>query len=409
MRRIAYLLIVIVFAAACEKELDSPPENVLNDSGIITIDSLRNWQKSVSPNSITITDSLNVYGIVSMDESEGNIYKNLYVQDQGVGINVRLTAGSDFAVGDSIRIFLKDVVLSEYSGVIQLGPVDPKINIVRQSTDNAVTPIVKKISEITVDDEGQLVELRNIQFSFQELGLTYADAMNQSSENRTLEDCEGDNILVRTSGFADFADEIIAGGSGSFVGIVSRFNQELQLYIRSYEEIDMNGERCAGQLFVKDFEDNSLTSGGWVNFIVVGTTAWEASTFSGNTFAKITNWDGSSNELCESWFISPEIDFSTSTAASMSFMNDYNYSGLPLQLLISTDYTGTGNPAISGTWDDISSAVSWDPDGFGWGFHDSGEIDLNSYIGNTVFIAFKYTGTASSGSTWEIDDIKVNG
>ena len=237
-------------------------------------------------------------------------------------------------------------------------------------------------------------------------GSTYADGPNQQSKNVTLEDCNGNSIIVRTSGFANFANEKVAKGNGSIVAIVSRYNSDLQLLIRSIDEIDMTGERCFGAVF-KDFEDNSVTSGGWQTVMVSGAIDWTTQTFSNNTFAKITNWDGTSNSACETWLISPQIDLTNSSSAKISFMNDVNYSGPALQLMVSSDYDGN-NPSTA-TWTDISSSVSWDPVTNGWGFYSSGDVDLTQFIGQAIHIGFKYTGTSSSGSTWEIDDILISG
>ena len=408
MKKLTFLFAAILVLGACKKEPETPPVNTLDESKIITIDSLRNWQKSVSPGSVMITDSLQTFGVISMDESEGNIYKNLYVQDKGVGINVRLQVASDYKVGDSVRISLYGTELSEYSGVIQLNNVHPDSMIIRQSSGNAVAPEITTIPEITLEDEGKLVKLENVQFTNPELSKTYADAMNQSSQNRLLEDCNGNTIIVRTSGFADFADETVAQGNGSLIAIVSRFSTDIQLYIRDFDEIEMEGGRCSGQLLVKDFDDNSVTSGGWQTVQVTGMTVdWETSTAGGapDPYGVISNYDGSNVEA-ENWLISPAMDVSNSAGASMQFQNAYNYNGPALQLLVSTDYTGAGDPNQA-TWTDLSSMASWSSGGWAW--VNSGVIDLDAYIGGTLYIAFKYTGTNSSGSTWELDDIIVNG
>jgi len=409
MKKLIYIAVVILLASACKKEPDSPPSNVLNESKVVTIDSLRSMQQAVSPGGVSITDSLHTFAIVTMDESAGNIYKNLYVQDHTAGINVRLTESSDFAVGDSVRISLIGAYLSEYSGVIQLDSIDPDISIVRHSSGHDITPAVKSLDEITVDDEGLLIQLNDVQFTGTELSNTYADAFNQSSEDRILEDCSGNMMIVRTSGFANFANDTVAQQSGSMVCIVSRFGSTIQLIVRSPEEIKMDNQRCAGQILFKDFEDGSLTSGGWTNVIVSGSTTWIAEEFSSNYYGKATNWNGSTNDACESWFISPPLDLNSSSSASISFLNDVKYAGAPLELVVSTEYTGVGNPSTTGNWTDISSLVSWDPVTNDWGLYDSGIIDLTAYVGNTVYIAFKYIGSASDGSTWEIDDIKING
>ncbi|MBD3635817.1 MAG: DUF5017 domain-containing protein [Crocinitomicaceae bacterium] len=408
MKRLFIIISILSLATACRKEPDSPPENLLNEANAVTIDSLRTWQQSVSPNGVSITDSLHVYGIITMDESDGNLYKNLYMQDHTAGIQIRLTATSDYAVGDSVRINLTGAYLSEYAGVIQLDSIDPDLMIVKQSSGNGFAPANMDISDITVDHEGLLIVIDSVQFTTAELSNTYADHISQSAQNRILEDCQGNTILVRTSGFADYAGQTVKQGNGSIVAIVSRYNSELQLYIRSLPELTLDGPRCAGQIVSKDFEDGDINSGGWSVVMVSGTVPWIVDVFSGNNFAKITNWDGANNNACESWYISPELDLTASSSASISFDNDVNYSGDPLQLLVSTDYSGSGDPNLA-TWVDISSSVSWDPNGSSWGFHPSGSVDLSAYTGNTVYVGFKYTGTNFSGSTWEIDNILITG
>lgn len=418
MKRTLIVLAVVTGLVACKKEYDSPPIQSLNSSKVVTIDSLRAWQQAET--TVSIQDSLSLYAIVTMDESEGNIYKNLFIEDHTGGLNLRLTSSSDYKVGDSVRISLHGAYLNAYAGVVQLDSIDPDVMIIRQSSNNIFTA-----ADITVDSllaiqgneswfrnwEGRLVRINNVQFATSELSLTYADAVNQFSQDRILADCNGNQIIVRSSGFADFAGDQLAQGNGSITCIVGRYNETLQLIIRDSKEINMAGDRCAGEILFKDFEDEILTSGGWQNVSVSGAgVQWIVDYFGGNNFGKCTNYDQgtSSNTACETWLISPAIDLSGSASASMSFMNDVNYSGDPLKLMVSTNYTGSGDPNLA-TWDDISSLVSWDPATSGWGFHDSGNIDLSSYVGNTIYIGFRYTGTNSNGSTWEIDDISIIG
>jgi len=409
MKKLTLIIATIAAITACKKDPVHPPVNVLDPAKVVTLDSLRKLQESVSPNSIEITDSLHVFATVTMDEAAGNIYKNLYIQDDTVGINVRLTASSDFKVGDSVRISLYGAILSEYNEVIQLDNIDPDNAIIKQASDRDITPQVMSIADISVDDEAKLIQLNNVQFTASELGNTYADAMNQSSENRILEDCDGNNIIVRTSGFADFAGTSIAEGNGSMTFIVNRFGSELQLLIRDPNEIKLDGQRCAGQILLKDFDDDDVTSGGWITVQVSGPSVnWETSMAGGaaTPYGVISNWNGSSNDACENWLISPSMNLSGSSSPNLQFNNAYNYSGPALQLMVSTDYSGSGDPSIA-NWTDLSSQVTWSAGGWAWA--NSGSIDLSAYTAASVHIAFVYTGGASDGSTWEIDDIIVNG
>jgi len=397
------LPVALIVLASCKKEPDSPPIDTIEASQIITIDSLRNWETTTGPTSIT--EDLSVYGIVTMDESSGNIYKQLYIQDHTGAIQVRLASSSDFKVGDSVRIALNGAYLSDYAGVIQLDSIDPTTDIIKQSANNVKNPEVKTFADITLADEGRLVKLENVQFQNSQLGTTFADAINQSSENRLIEDCDGNVMIVRTSGFANYAGTELPTGSGSMVCIVNQFNGELQLILRSFNEIMLTGTRCSGQLLFKDFDDNSVTSGGWIVQQVIGVETWTTSTAGGapEPYGVIDNFNGT-NSQTESWLISPALDLSASTAANLSFENACNYTGAALQVLISTNYSGTGDPngaawtALTATW----SAGSW-------AWVNSSVIDLSAYLQSNVRIAFKYTGSNSDGKTWEIDDIEING
>lgn len=404
MRSIISLALVGALAFACNKEPDSPPVSKLSDGDIITIDSIRNWQ--ASEETITVTDSISVFGIVSMDESNGNIYKNIYLQDANAAVNVRLASSSDLVNGDSIRISLFGATISEFNGVVQIDGIDPDNQIVVQSSGNELAPLTVTIPEIDLSiHESKLIRLENVQFKTSELANTYADAANQSSENRYFEDFAGNTLYIRTSGFADFAGDSLPKGSGSMICIVSEYNGDLQLILRSPEEAKLDNPRGPGEFLVKDFNDESITSGGWTVQQVIGTHTWETGSLGGwedVPYGVISNFDGGNFE-CESWLISPSLDFSASAAASLSFDNAYNYSGPALELLISTDYTGTGDPNLS-TWTPLSA--NWSTGG--WDFVNSGSIDLSAYLSGNVHIAFKYTGSDSDGSTWEIDNIKIN-
>ena len=403
-----YILLVglVLVFASCKKEYDVPPLKEIPETPSVTIDSLRNWQNSVG-GKISIQQELSVYGIVTMDENDGNIYKNFYMQDATGAINVRILSGGVVYKGDSIRIYLKGTILSKYNGVLQLDSVNVDNNIVKKNSGVAFAPAITTIDQITPALESKLVQLNNVQFVQFELGNTYADKDGLQSVNILLEDCSGNTIIVRTSGYASFADELIAQGNGTLTAIVSHFNSsELQLYIRSFSEINMNGARCPGIIAFKNFDDGSISSGGWSEIMVTGTTAWETTSAGGapNDYAAISNWNGSANIATENWLISPAFSLVGSTSPTLSFINAKNYSGPVLEIKISTDYGGTGNPNLA-SWTNLTANLS----SGSWSWVSSGNISLSSYLQPNVHVAFKYTGSTSDGSTWEIDDIVIKG
>ena len=170
----------------------------------------------------------------------------------------------------------------------------------------------------------------------------------------------------------------------------------------------MNNARFTGLVLNKDFNDDDPFSQGWMQYAVTGNYAnWETSSAGGapNPYAVISNYDGSGNIDTDNWFISPSFDLSGASSPTLSFDNAENFGGPALELKISTDYV-SGDPN-TGTWTDITSFANWSSGGFT--FVNSGSIDLTPYISGNVHIAFRYTGTSSTGSTWELDNIVIKG
>jgi len=157
----------------------------------------------------------------------------------------------------------------------------------------------------------------------------------------------------------------------------------------------------------KDFEDMSLTSGGWTTQVAVDTTDWYVKDFSGDKFAIMSNYNGTNNIASESWMISPSLNLSSATAPMISFETIMRYNGDAIKLMVSSDYDGTSAPS-SATWTDLTSMATLDVDASAWGsWTPSGEVDLTTYIGSSVYLAFVYTGSATDGSTWEVDNILI--
>ena len=49
-----------------------------------------------------------------------------------------------------------------------------------------------------------------------------------------LLDCNGNTVSVRTSGYANFADDTLPSGNGSIVGIFTIYNSEKQFEVNGY-------------------------------------------------------------------------------------------------------------------------------------------------------------------------------
>ena len=414
------ILLFLGFTISCNKTYDEPPVVEIPEGTIISISDLKDMFTG-SP--ITLDSNYSIYGNVTCEETNGNFYKEAYIQDLSGAIKLKLDASGGLYIGDSIRVSLNGVTMSEYGDLIQLDNISVDEQIVKIATDRFVTPYTTSINNLNIeDDQSRLIKLDSVEF--QSTNVTYADAINLATGERYLNDCDGNSILVRTSGYANFADDTVASGKGSIIGIFTRYGATKQFIIRDITEVNMEGDRCGGSsggggggsgnyILNKDFNDGSVTSGGWGSFWSGTTTTenWGEWGIFGGDVAAASNFDINTftNYACESWLVSPSFDLTGTSSPYLVFDNVTRYNGPGLELYISSNYDGSSDPSQQGTWLNITSYVpNWDTDSGDWSFVSSGNIDLTPFISSNLNIAFKYIGTNADGATWELDNIIVN-
>lgn len=415
MRQVNNIILVSVFLAiglvSCNKDPERPPVEVLKPENIISIDSLKNMYLAGNVD-VNINQNLSVYATVTADEVSGNLYKELFIQDGTGGIQLNLTSSSKIYEGQKVRVSLNGATITKSNNMLVIDNLDPDKKIIKQDGEQHITPEVVTIQDLLVPTgeifspyQGRLIQLNNVEFLCNDIWSTWANAITQYDENRTLIDGNNKTIIVRSSGYATFANETLPKGNGSLIAVVTQYNSTVQLSIRNPQELNMNGSRFnVCPFYVKNFEDQSITSGGWTTQNVVGNINWTTNNqgSNGTYYAQISNFN-SGNTACETWLISPEFNLTGITNPTLSFQSAYNYSGDPLKLYVTTSYTGD---ASTTSWIDITSMAAWSLGGWSWA--NSGLINLSSYTTSGVRFAFKYVGTNSNGSTWEIDDFTID-
>ncbi|MGE0561641.1 MAG: DUF5689 domain-containing protein [Flavobacteriales bacterium] len=404
MKKIIYTIILgvssIMALVSCTKEFDDPTVKTIPTGTVMTIAEVRALH--VPGQEVKITQDISVYGVVTADETTGNLYKESYIQDETGALYLRFTSSTGLYVGDSIRVNINGAKILKYNQMLQVDSLHADNSVFKIKTQQFRNPQVVTISDLLADIEGfqgKLIQLDNVRFVERNQSLTYADGVNKVSTSRFLEDLSANQIEVRTSGYANFANDTLPAGSGTFVGISAQYNTGIQLLIRNTNEVDLYG--TIPTEIIKNFDDLSLTSGGWTTQYPVVNNTWTVSTFSGNSYAYITN--GSTKKVGESWLISPSFDFSTSSAPQFNFKTATFAANSALKVMISTDYV-SGLPS-TGTWTDITSSFAYSTGSWAW--VNSGNFNLNAYQQSNVHIAFKFLGTASSWDTWEVDNVKI--
>jgi len=250
------------FLTSCvDTEIEPPPTtgNELEVKGNTTVAELKDLY---IPGQLTvIEDSVFVQAVVVGNDAGGNFFRSLIVQDSTAGIEVLINLTDAFnlyPLGREITIDCQGLVLGEFNGVVQLGGyiyqeegfdelgdiVDYNERIYRGQIVPQPAPAVRGINELRRSDVSTLVRLENVEFASSELGLPYADAFGRQTINRIVQDCDGNTILLRTSGFADFANDTLPEGNGSITAVYNVFGDTDQLFIRNTDDVDMGGNRC---------------------------------------------------------------------------------------------------------------------------------------------------------------------
>ena len=150
----------------------------------------------------------------------------------------------------------------------------------------------------------------------------------------------------------------------------------------------------------------------WITYIEAGTKTWFGKEYKGQKYASMSAYKSTGMEESNiAWLITPSIDLSNISKATLTFKSKDGYNnGNPVELFISSNYT---NKVSTADWTKLEATFATEApsDGYATSFTKSGDIDLSAHCGNRIRLAYKYTGGANVGigTTMQIDDIVVTG
>ena len=394
----AFLLLAIVgtLFTACKKEYPQPPIQDLPEGKVYTIQEILDME----PGTI-FTEDASVYGIITADEVSGNLYKAAYMQDRATGaaIQLYLNAVSGVRIGDSVRIYLKDVTYAMYNNLPQLSNFEADGHIIILANNKPIEPALTTIDEI---NQGKylagLVRLENVKFTEQN---TFADPTTYG--NRTLIDPmnPSSNVIVRTSNYANFANDSLPQGIGNLVAIASVYNSTWQLTIRSARELEFDGYVPGGANDLPYCEFFASSFGSYTTYDVKGAQHWDID----YSTAKMTGYENNTNNENEDWLISAKFSLENVSSASMtiSYIARYfNNVNEDVTVWVSSDYT-SGDPN-SATWRPVSA--SW-IEGNNWNDFATTTLDLSEFVGQKVCVAVKYLSDNNKAGTIEVQSICI--
>lgn len=418
-----FLLLITLFSvspmACVDLDFDQPPAGGFDPNIPVTTTIAELKSRHVLGKNEEITDDVVLGAVVISDDATGNFFKQLVIQDATGGIEIRVDMtglGLQYAVGRKVYVKAKGLWLGDYNGLTQLGAgVDASgllripstlvtQYIISATYGNAVVPAVKTIDGLTLSDVSTLVKFENVQFISAHVGLKYAEASLLGNLN--LEDCARKRIIIRSSSFASFANDLTPGGNGTVVGVLGIFGSDYQLTIRDLNDLSLTGDRCTvviDESFDNVGNNSNVDSPEWSNIAVKGTRLWQGKIFMNNHYAQATAFGDTSPEM-ETWLITPAITTTVPKKITFETAKSF-YVQDGLSVWISSNFNGTD---VSGaTWTQLfptlANAGSADNT-----FVPSGDVNLTGIPG-PVRIGFRYVGSGPNGQTgtFRVDNVKV--
>ena len=440
MKRLRYIIMAMVATlmascmgsdyAAPGLDPDNAPwgNNEITETNVVSIADLKARYASTIANNgyVKIEEDMQIKGVVTGNDYAGNIYQQIPVQDETGALVVGVSASALHGFlpeGQEILIDLKGLYIGGYGEQCQIGSVYTSPNtgktgigrmdrytwqkhfrLIGEADVAKADALAEDFDPSKLTDAsymeanaGKLMTIRRVSFLNADGKSVFAPddgsvALTSNCANRALREYSSKNIVVRTSTYADFAQEIIPEGTKDIKGIFTRYYDTWQILLRSTDDITDSQTAALEGLFDSqgDFviEDKQLPD--------ELTYIW---TWSGSYGMKASAYLNNTNYASESWLISPVIDLSQLTSATLTFQQAGNFFSdmqADCSVLVSTDRQDWTPLTVEG----------W-PEGNSWTFYDS-TADLSAYAGQSqVYIAFRYTSSDMKAGTWEVRNVVV--
>ena len=276
---ILFALAVLGLTTSCMKgDWDAPSEEVgmasygnqdIKPTNLKTIAELKElYANEINNNSLAqVTQPMQIQGIVTGNDVEGNIYNSLYIQDNTGAIAISVGQGGlygAFSVGQTVLIELNGLYIGGYGKQPQLGTTytnpnkegaTPQVGRMTRYTWAEHYKLVPAVAGLTVEplevkynlnkldiaqDCGKLITLKGVTLAEADGTAVFAPSdgsvtLTANCANRTIKGVS--NVVLRTSTYADFAKQPLPTGRVDITGVATRYNDTWQFLMRSINDI----------------------------------------------------------------------------------------------------------------------------------------------------------------------------
>lgn len=248
---------------ACQDDIDAPkqieevPVAALKPNSTILEVKEKFW-KDVTPYCDQIGTKENgehyiIRGRVISNDYAGNIFKSLYVQDETAAMPLSINSYNlylGYRVGQEVVIDLTGLYIGRYYGLEELGypqwsdrdnsyqPVFMQPGFLEGHIERNGLPQPEKIDTLLIPSiaalnsnattpeylqkmQGQLVRINNVKFIPQD-GL-HVLGIYHKNVNQSIQDVNGANLTIRTSGYSNFWNTPLPEENGDVVGILGYY------------------------------------------------------------------------------------------------------------------------------------------------------------------------------------------
>jgi len=261
-----FILCATALTSCLRKDFDSPNVDISYDPALPVNITIRDLKARFSGPSATRIDSAwTVYGIVTADDRSGNLYKQINIEDSTGGITLLIENNNlygTYPVGRKVYVKLQGLYYGYYGNNPQIG-AQPDAGgdltniptaaisdyIVKGNYPNAVVPqTFNGLSQLRAVNSAmlnRLVRIEDVEFIDADTGKTYAQpATIASGTDRKIQDCFGNQVIVRTSAYAAFSTYKVPRGRGTLTALYTVFRSTPQLLIVDTAAVQLYGPRC---------------------------------------------------------------------------------------------------------------------------------------------------------------------
>ncbi len=264
-------MIIAVIFLSCNRKFDAPPSYI--PPSISANTTIQNIKKThVSGNVDVFTNDLIVGGVVIANDSSGNFYKQIIIQDSTGGIALNIddyNLYTSFPIGRKIWVKLKGLYMADNSGLPYMGASPDNAGalsgitaklldsfVVKGETNVPIAATIVTINDVKTNPDKYaytLVQFNNVEAKERDTSKTYAYATPtvKASASITVKGCNStDTLVIRTSGYAYFANAPVPNGNGSLTAIYayykSLYNSKItpQVILRDISDVQFRNPRC---------------------------------------------------------------------------------------------------------------------------------------------------------------------